>query len=128
MISYIVAGAAASIIGMLSGQALVLSMGRRSLASQVKTVGGELGAMVSRVTELEKTMPEMISRAEVERAFAQVAQIEAQKQAAMTQQARAQAVFGGGTQPVDMNTAINAQLGALSDRINRINREFGVAP
>jgi len=128
VISYIVAGAAASIIGMLSGQALVLSMGRRSLASQVKTVGGELGAMVSRVTELEKTMPEMISRAEVERAFAQVAQIEAQKQAAMTQQARAQAVFGGGTQPVDMNTAINAQLGALSDRINRINREFGVAP
>jgi len=128
VISYIVAGAAASIIGMLSGQALVLSMGRRSLASQVKTVGGELGAMVSRVTALEKTMPEMISRAEVERAFAQVAQIEAQKQAAMTQQARAQAVFGGGTQPVDMNTAINAQLGALSDRINRINREFGVAP
>jgi hypothetical protein len=128
VISYIVAGATAGIIGMLSGQALVLSMGRRSLASQVKTVGGELGAMVSRVTELEKTMPEMISRAEVERAFAQVAQIEAQKQAAMTQQARAQAVFGGATQPVDMNTAINAQLGALSDRINRINREFGVAP
>jgi hypothetical protein len=128
VISYIVAGAAASIIGMLSGQALVLSMGRRSLASQVKTVGSELGAMVSRVTELEKTMPEMISRAEVERAFAQVAQIEAQKQAAMTQQARAQAVFGGGTQPVDMNTAINAQLGALSDRMNQINREFGLNP
>jgi hypothetical protein len=128
VISYIVAGAAASIIGMLSGQALVLSMGRRSLASQVKTVGSELGAMVSRVTELEKTMPEMISRAEVERAFAQVAQIEAQKQAAMTQQARAQAVFGGATQPVDMNTAINAQLGALSDRMNQINREFGLNP
>ena len=128
MISYIVAGAAASIIGILSGQALVLSMGRRSLASQVKTVGGELGAMVSRVTELEKTMPEMISRAEVERAFAQVAQIEAQKQAAVAQQARAQAVFGGGNPPVDLNTAINAQLGALSDRMNQINREFGLNP
>jgi len=128
VISYIVAGAAASIIGMLSGQALVLSMGRRSLASQVKTVGGELGAMVSRVTELEKTMPEMISRAEVERAFAQVAQIEAQKQAAVAQQARAQAVFGGGNPPVDLNTAINAQLGALSDRMNQINREFGLNP
>jgi len=128
VISYIVAGAAASIIGILSGQALVLSMGRRSLASQVKTVGGELGAMVSRVTELEKTMPEMISRAEVERAFAQVAQIEAQKQAAVAQQARAQAVFGGGNPPVDLNTAINAQLGALSDRMNQINREFGLNP
>jgi len=128
VISYIVAGAAASIIGILSGQALVLSMGRRSLASQVKTVGSELGAMVSRVTELEKTMPEMISRAEVERAFAQVAQIEAQKQAAVAQQARAQAVFGGGNPPVDLNTAINAQLGALSDRMNQINREFGLNP
>lgn len=126
MISYIVAGAAAGIIGMLSGQALVFSMGRRSLASQVKAVGGQVGCVISKVDDLERTLPEMITRAEVERAFAQVAQIEAQKQAAAQQQARVQAVFGNGAAPADMNTAINAQLTSLSERINRINQEFGV--
>jgi lysophospholipase L1-like esterase len=111
---------------MLSGQALVFSMGRRSLASQVKAVGGQVGYVISKVDDLERTLPEMITRAEVERAFAQVAQIEAQKQAAAQQQARVQAVFGNGAAPADMNTAINAQLTSLSERINRINQEFGV--
>ena len=50
----------------------------------------------------------------------------AQKQAAAQQQARVQAVFGNGAAPADMNTAINAQLTSLSERINRINQEFGV--
>lgn len=135
MISYIITGAACGIIGILSGQGLVLSMGRRGLASQIRSLRQEVSLVAQKFDDLEgsvagieKTVPDMISRAEVERAFAQVAQIEAQKQAAVAQQARAQAVFGGGNPPVDLNTAINAQLGALSDRMNQINREFGLNP
>jgi len=135
VISYIITGAACGIIGILSGQGLVLSMGRRGLASQVRSLHEEVSLVAQKFDDLEgsvagieKTVPDMISRAEVERAFAQVAQIEAQKQAAVAQQARAQAVFGGGNPPVDLNTAINAQLGALSDRMNQINREFGLNP
>jgi hypothetical protein len=139
VISYIITGAACGIIGILSGQGLILSMGRRGLASRVRSLHEEVSNvrllvnqkfddLEGSVADIEKTVPDMISRAEVERAFAQVAQIEAQKQAAVAQQARAQAVFGGGNPPVDLNTAINAQLGALSDRMNQINREFGLNP
>lgn len=155
MISYIVTGAAAMLIGMVSGQTLVLSLGRRRLSSQLavtverqadmfnrlkalesvqatnEDVHAELSDLYksagARLQQLEDTVPAMITRAEVERAFAQVAQIEAQKQAAASQQARAQAVFGGGNPPADMNKAINAQLNSLSERINRINQEFGVS-
>jgi multidrug resistance efflux pump len=147
MISYIVTGAAAMLIGMASGQTLVLSLGRRRLSSQLAAAVerqvemhnrldvlesaqagiDEAGESVSaRLQRLEDGLPGLITRAEVERAFAQVAQMEAQKQAAASQQARAQAVFGNGSAPSDMNTAINAQLSSLSERINRINQEFGV--
>lgn len=140
MISTLITGAAAMLIGMASGQVIVLSAGRRRLSSQLavaverqtmmfnrlNTMEAAQTASEERVQALEEAMPTMISRAEVERAFAQVAQIEAQKQAAAAQQARAQAVFGGGSAPADMNTAINAQLNSLSERINRINQEFGV--
>ena len=129
MISFVITGAAAMLIGMASGQAIVLSAGRRRLAYQVKAVGGQISELVSQVTELQEQVPTMISRAEVQQAFAQVAQIEAQRQAATVQQARAQAVFGGGgggAAPAELNTAINAQLSSLADRINRINQEFGV--
>jgi hypothetical protein len=128
------------LIGMASGQVIVLSAGRRRLSSQLavaverqtmlfnrlNTMEAAQTASEERVQALEEAMPTMISRAEVERAFAQVAQIEAQKQAAAAQQARAQAVFGGGSAPAELNTAINAQLNSLSERINRINQEFGV--
>lgn len=147
MISYVIAGAAATLIGMVSGQTLVLSLGRRKLSSQLALtverqtmMFNRLNALEServaseetkealggRLQQLEEALPGMITRAEVERAFAQVAQIEAQKQAAAVQQARAQSVFGAGTPPADLNTAINAQLNSLSERINRINQEFGV--
>ena len=147
MISYIVTGAAAMLIGMASGQTLVLSLGRRRLSNQLAVAVERQTMMYKRLNELESAqtdleeacesattrlqqledgMPGLITRAEVERAFAQVAQMEAQKQAAASQQARAQAVFGNGSAPSDMNTAINAQLSSLSDRINRINQEFGV--
>lgn len=147
MISYVITGAAAMLIGMVSGQTLVLSMGRRKLSSQLAVTVERQTMMLNRLNELESehlaqeqtqestdarlgqlesALPGMITRAEVERAFAQVAQIEAQKQAAASQQARVQAVFGNGSAPSDMNTAINAQLSSLSERINRINQEFGV--
>jgi hypothetical protein len=147
VISYVITGAAAMLIGMVSGQTLVLSLGRRKLSSQLAVTVERQTMMLNRLNELESehlaqeqtqestdarlgqlesALPGMITRAEVERAFAQVAQIEAQKQAAASQQARVQAVFGNGSAPSDMNTAINAQLSSLSERINRINQEFGV--
>lgn len=126
MISYLLTGAACAVLGMASGQALVLSMGRRGLSSQVRNLGSQLAPLVEKVEKLEEAVPAMISRSEVERAFAQVAQIEAQRQNAAMQQARAQAVFGTNAAPPDLNTAINAQLDSLSERINRINQEFGV--
>ena len=128
MISYVLTGAAAMLIGMASGQAIVLSAGRRRLSYQVKAIGTQISALVNEVNTLQEAVPTMITRAEVERAFAQVAQIEAQRQNAAMQQARAQSVFGGnGAPPADLNKAINAQLNSLSERINRINQEFGVS-
>lgn len=128
MISYVLTGAAAMLIGMASGQAIVLSAGRRRLAYQVKAMGAQVSLLISDVNKLQDAVPTMITRAEVENAFAQVAQIEAQRQNAAMQQARAQAVFGGnGAAPADLNKAINAQLNSLSERINRINQEFGVS-
>lgn len=149
MISYVLTGAAAMLIGMASGQAIVLSAGRRRLASQLGVAVERQTAMAQRLEalevarvddadanavleqrlgQLESALPGLITRSEVENAFAQVAQIEAQRQNAAMQQARAQAVFGGGgAAPADMNKAINAQLNSLSERINRINQEFGVS-
>lgn len=119
MIEAVITGALAALIGVASGQAIVLTAGRRRLAI--------------RVGALEQAVPELISRSEVQNAFAQVAQIEAQRQAAAMQQSRAASVFGNGNgngvsvpPSADFNTAINAQLSSLNERISRINREFGV--
>jgi lysophospholipase L1-like esterase len=117
MISYVLAGAASALIGLASGQLLVLSAGRRRLATRLSAV--------------EQQLPELISRSEVQNAFAQVAQIEAQRQSQAQAQARAAAVFGQAAAPVapraEFNGAINAQLEALQERINRINSEFGLS-
>ena len=121
MFEVVLASALSAVIGVLSGQALVLTSGRRRLAL--------------RVAALEQQVPELISRSEVQQAFAQVAQIEAQRQAQAMQQARSAANFGGGANlgggpgngaPADLNTGINAQLSALQERMSRINAEFGV--
>lgn len=115
MIGYVVAGAASALIGLLSGQALVLAAGRRRLAL--------------RLAALEQQVPELISRSEVQNAFAQVAQIEAQRQAQVQAQARAQAVFGQGPAAAEragFNGDIHAQLEALQGRIARLNSEFGL--
>lgn len=117
MLEAVLTGAAAAIIGMASGQALVLTAGRRRLAT--------------RLSALEQSVPELITRSEVQNAFAQVAQIEAQRQAAAMQQARASAVFGNSAASAtaprgDTNPMITAQLEALQNRMNRINQEFGL--
>lgn len=127
MISYVLTGAAAMLIGMASGQAIVLSAGRRRLAYQVNVMGSQISMLIGEISKLQQSTATMITRAEVENAFAQVAQIEAQRQNAAMQQARAREVFGKGGAPADLNKAINAQLDSLSERINRINQEFGVS-
>ena len=147
MISLILTGAASAIIGMAAGQGLVMSLGRRRLASQLgvmverqtnlynrvntlEAVRGQSDAaeqeLAARLARLEEALPSLISRSEVERAFAQAAQIEAQRQVALQQQARTAAMFKTAAPAPDLNTAINGQLQALEERIQRINQEFGL--
>lgn len=108
-----IAGAAAALIGVLSGQGVVLAVRGKQESSKLAAI--------------ERALPELITRSEVQNAFAQVAQIEAQRMAQQQQQARQTAVFGGAVSPAAaMNTQINEQLAALSDRINAINDQFGL--
>lgn len=108
------AGAAAGLIGVLSGQGLMIAAGRSRMAT--------------RLNKLEEAVPELITRSEVQNAFAQVAQIEAQRQAAAMQQNRAAAAFGANpaAQRGDMNEMINTQLAALNGRMEQINKQFGL--
>ena len=79
-------------------------------------------------TQIKGATKDLISRDEVQQAFARVAQIEAQRinserqaQSEMAQQQlRAQQVFGAVAMPADMNVAINNQLAALSERLQQI--------
>lgn len=135
MLEAVLTGAAAALIGMASGQALVLTAGRRRLAARMIALEESVPELNLRVSGLEQREGQLITRSEVQNAFAQVAQIEAQRQTtAMQQQARAAAVFGttaaAGAQAAesrgDMNTMIKAQMEALQSRMNRINQEFGL--
>ena len=114
MMEAFAAGAVAALIGVLSGQGLMVVAGKQRLSS--------------RIAEVERVIPELITRPEVQNAFAQVAQIEAQRQAAVVQQARAASAFGvnPGAQRADMNEMINTQLAALNGRMEQINKQFGL--
>lgn len=108
-------GALAALIGVLSGQGM--SAVFRS------------GQLSKRLALLEESVPELITRNEVQTAFQQVAQIEAQRMAQQQQQqqqiARQSAVFGGNEQtPAAMNKKINEQLAALGERMNQLNSQF----
>ena len=113
-------GAIAALIGVLSGQGLAVAI--RS------------GKLSKRVDLIEQTLPELISRAEVQGAFQQVAQIEAQKEAQRIQvqqaqqlQARQAAAFGDRAETsATMNQKINDQLASLSERMSQLNNQFGL--
>lgn len=150
MISYLLTGAACAVLGMATGQGLVLSLGRRRLAQQLNVVverqtnlynrvntleaSGVADeeareALAARLQRLEEALPTLISRSEVERAFAQAAQIEAQRQQALQRATSPRPVppFPAAAPTPDLNTAINGQLAALEERLNRINQEFGLS-
>jgi len=110
-------GALAALIGVLSGA---------KLSAIIK-----LGKIDDRLLQIEGAIPELITRAEVQDAFQQVAQVEAQRmqqqqqQAAM--QARQQAAFSERTSDTGvMNKKINDQLAVLSARMKQINDQFGL--
>lgn len=108
-----IAGAAAALIGVLSGQGLVLYGSRRK-------EDGRLDA-------IERVIPELISRNEVQAAFQQVAQIEAQRIAQQQQASRQAQVFGGNGAPppsANLNTSINSQLAALNERLAQLNAQI----
>lgn len=100
------------------------------LRQERQAIQEEMGAAMAEGTK------DLISRSEVQEAFARVAQIEAQRinserqaqEAAARQQAmRAQAVFGAPAMPPEMNTAINNQLAALNERLQQIGASMPVA-
>ena len=110
-------GALAALIGVLSGQ---------GMAAAIR--GGKLG---KRIDVIEQTLPELITRIEVQAAFQQVAQAEAQRmhaeQQARQMRVRQATAFGGGeAQPAAMNQKINEQLSMLSERMNQLNSQLGI--
>lgn len=111
-----IAGAASVLIGFASGQGLSLAFGRH-----------RTGTLAQRIQQLEAQHTELITRKEVATAFAQVAQMEAQRVQQQQAAARAESVFGvRPSTPADMNAAINAQLAALGDRMNQMNAQLGL--
>ena len=112
-------GALAALIGVLSGQGLAVAMRSKKCDD--------------RLTALETAVPELITRAEVSDAFAQMAQIEAARIAQEQKAARSGAMFGTGMSPQaqgavertgEMNKQINEQLAALQSKMNQINSQF----
>ena len=110
-------GALAALIGVLSGAKLTAAL--------------KLGKLNERLLLVEDVIPELITRAEVQDAFQQVAQAEAQRMQQQQQQAvmqaRQQAAFSERTSDTGaMNKKINDQLAVLSARMKQINDQFGL--
>ena len=110
-------GALAALIGVLSGAKLSAVL--------------RLGKLNDRLVLVEDAIPELITRAEVQDAFQQVAQVEAQRMQQQQQQAalqaRQQAAFSERTSDTGaMNKKINEQLSVLSARMKQINDQFGL--
>ena len=116
-------GALAALIGVLSGQSLAVALKGKKVNDRLQLI--------------EDSIPELITRAEVQSAFAQMAEIEAQRirqEQAAQQQARAAQAFGAVPQRTqqamensgEMNQQINAQLAQLTARMKEMNSQLGL--
>ena len=116
-------GALAALIGVLSGQSLAVAMKGKKVNDRLQLI--------------EDSIPELITRAEVQSAFAQMAEIEAQRirqEQAAQQQARAAQAFNSVPQRAqqamekngEMNQQINAQLAQLTARMKEMNSQLGL--
>lgn len=115
----VIAGAIAAVVGLVSGQAVSIRL------SSTK------GKDAARIAALEQTVTQMITREEVQNAFAQVAKIEAEKQKAamMTPPnvsfeeavlSRQQNIQRAAAQTDQMNQQMNQQLVALQQKLKEI--------
>ena len=116
-------GALAALIGVLSGQSLAVALKGKKVNDRLQLI--------------EDSIPELITRAEVQSAFAQMAEIEAQRirqEQAAQQQARAAQAFSAVPQRTqqamensgEMNQQINAQLAQLTARMKEMNSQLGL--
>ena len=115
MIEGFIAGATAAVIGVISSHGVSVAVRQKGNAKRIST--------------LEAAIPELITRAEVQNAFSEMARIEGarmaqQQQQQQQQQVRAESVFGT-SQAVQraegLNAQVNDQLAALNERINALN-------
>jgi hypothetical protein len=133
----LIAGAAAMLIGLATGSFVTLKVARPGAqdpaAANALTI--ETLRLDDRVEAIEKVVPTLVTRQEVQQAFAQAAQ--AQQQAAMAaqraeaQRARQAAVFGGGgfpgsQHPQEFNLAVGQQIDALNARLQQVGEQLGL--
>jgi len=114
LIEGFIAGATAAVIGVISSHGVSVAVRQRGNAKRIST--------------LEAAIPELITRAEVQNAFSEMARIEgarmAQQQQQQQQQVRAESVFGTSQamqRAEGLNAQVNDQLAALNERINALN-------
>lgn len=119
MLTYLISGFVAGIASTLVGGTAALAVRRDKLSD--------------RVAALEASVPELISRAEVQQAFAQVAQMEAQRIAQQQQQQRPSAPFAQGerlqqraAEVFGGQPAMDQQMAALAQQLAAINNQLGI--
>ena len=116
MVGAFVAGAAAALIGVSLGQGLRIFVSRKRTNARLDII--------------EQCIPQLITRAEVQNAFAEVAQIEAQRMAQEQNRRKPEMQF----QPqavqtsAGMNQRINEQLDQLKERIQAMNESMAPQP
>lgn len=129
----LIGGAAAILIGLVTGHTLALRTGRQS--SEPAAPLNALVDLGDRIEAIEKMAPSLVTRQELQNAFAQAAQAQHQAQqqaaAAAAQRARQAAVFGGNGQtqmanPHEYNVIMGQQLEALNSRLQQVAGELGL--
>ena len=116
MVGAFVAGAASALIGVALGQGLRFKVINRR--------------QDDRLGELEACIPHLITRAEVQNAFAEVAQIEAQRLQQERVVRRPEPAFPSQAVQTSagMNQRINEQLDQLKERIQAMNESIAPQP